>query len=355
MDVLNDLDVEQLVSFEGYDYRISNGNSGVQLNVKTCPHCRREDYKVYLNAETGLGNCFGCSFTFNKYKFIKASRGFGNHGDLMRYVTGIAPSVSYKPKIHPDAYKLNTDWKLPINMKLELDEDLPPYLLDRNIDGKLAKRFDLRHCRFGFYKYEDFANKERFVDFSNRILIPVYNTEGELVTFQGRDTTGISERKYLFPNMLPGTARYIYNAHYAIDNGFTKVVLNEGAFDVFATTRALESDIRYKEYTACGTFGKHLSVSLTNVNSTDQLTDLYKLKEAGVEEFIILWDGEPEAIKAALEAAIGLNGLGFNFTVATLSDGLDPDEAGTEKVLKAIENRTKPSKFDLMRMRLKAK
>lgn len=73
---LDDIDTEQLVAFEGYEYRVSNGNSGVQLNIKDCPNCHRSDYKVYLNAETGLGNCFVCNTGFNKYKFVKLARGF---------------------------------------------------------------------------------------------------------------------------------------------------------------------------------------------------------------------------------------------------------------------------------------
>lgn len=351
---LDDLDVEQMVAFEGFEYRISNGNSGVQLNVKTCPRCYSNDYKVYLNADTGLGNCFRCNTGFNKYKFVKLARGFTNSKEVMRYIDGIAQVVSYRPKIHPDAYKLNKDWVLPLNKAIDLDEDVPEYLLQRNVDAKLCKRFNLRVCENGFYKYQDFNDNTRFVDFSNRILIPVRDINGELVTFQGRDTTGRSEKKYLFPNMLPGTARFIYNADYALKNKAKRVVLSEGCFDVWATTAALESDIAYNEFVACGTFGKHLSISAKNVTSEDQLSDLFKLFEEGVEEFVLLWDGELEAIKAAIAAALALHAYGLPATVARLSGGLDPADTEAKDILKAIDARKKPSKFDLMRMRLTA-
>jgi DNA primase len=270
----------------------------------------------------------------------------------MRYADGITNTVSYRPKANVGAYKLNSDWVLPINRKIEFEEDVPDYLKERNVDAKLCKRFDIRICEHGFYKYKDFEDRSRFVDFSNRILLPVRDIDGNLVTFQGRDTTGTSEKKYLFPNMLPGTARFIYNSNYALINGARKVVLSEGCFDVFATTVALESDVAYREFTACGTFGKHLSISTNNVTTADQLTDLYKLWEAGVAEFIVLWDGEPKAIMAALQAAMTLNGLGIYATVAKLSDGLDPAEAGTAAILNAIERRSKPTALDLVRMRL---
>jgi DNA primase len=348
------LDTEQLVSYLGYEYRVGNGKNGVQLNLRLCPNCGRQEYKVYLNADTGLGNCFQCNIGLNKYKLIKLTLGLATHGAVCRYVDSVSTVVTYRPKVHPDAYKLNTDWKLPLNKRIELEEDLPQYLKDRGINAKLAKRFDIRICENGFYKYQDFNERSHFVDFSNRIILPVHDIDGELVTFQGRDTTGTSEKKYLFPNMLPGTARFIYNAHLALKNKAKKVVLSEGCFDVFATTEALESDVGYKDFAACGTFGKHLSIAATNVNSADQLTDLYKLKEGGVEEFIVLWDGERKAIAAAIEAALNLTGYGFNATVARLSDGNDPAEATREEVLRAIDMRTKPTKFDLMRMRLSA-
>jgi DNA primase len=351
---LDNLDVEQLVSYLGYDYRVSNGNSGLQLNLRSCPSCHRQDFKVYINADTGLGNCFQCSIGLNRYKLIKLTLGLPTHSAVMRSAAMIAPVVAYRPKVHPDFYKLNTDWVLPLNRKIQEQADLPPYLKERNVDAKLARRFDLRLCENGFYKYQDFQDRNRFVDFSNRILLPIVDIEGQLVTFQGRDITGKSEKKYLFPNMLPGTGRYIYNAHYALTNKAKKVVLNEGAFDVFATTTALESDVALKDWTACGTFGKHLSIAATNVTATDQLSDLYKLWEAGVEEFIILWDGEFKAIIAAMEAAWSLNGFGFNTTVAKLSDNLDPAEVGTEGILQALGKRSKPTQLDLVRMRLTA-
>lgn len=349
---LEELDVEQLVSYLGYDYRVSNGNSGVQLNLRSCPYCHRENFKVYINADTGLGNCFHCNVGLNRYKLIKLTLGLANHGDIIRYAKSIETVVRYKPKVSPEAYKLNEDWILPLNQKIELDEDVPAYLVERNVDAKLSKRFDLRFCKYGFYKYQDFQGRTKFVDFSNRIILPVIDIDGKLVTFQGRDIIGSGDKKYLFPNMLPGTGRYIYNAYYALKNKAKRVVLSEGCFDVFATTTALESDVAYKDWTACGTFGKHLSIAANNMITSDQLSDLYKLSEGGVEEFIILWDGETQAIIAAIQAAIKLNSFGLHTTIAKLSDDLDPSDAGTDLILRALADRKKPTQFDLLRMRL---
>jgi DNA primase len=270
----------------------------------------------------------------------------------MRYISGIGDKVVYKSRVHPDAYKLNKEWKLPLNKVITLEEEVPDYLKERNVDAKLCQRFDLRDCSAGFYRYKDFNDRTRFVDFSNRIIIPVRDIDDNLVTFQGRDKVGSADKKYLFPNMLPGTGRYIYNANYAKKNKAQKVVLSEGVFDVFAVTKALESDLAYKDFAACGTFGKHLSISEKNVLNTDQLTDLFKLQEAGVAEFIILWDGEIAAVKAAIEAALKLNNFGLNTTVARLHGNLDPADTDASTILDAIDARKKPTKFDLLKIRL---
>lgn len=349
---ISDIDIEQVIAYEGYDYKISNGKKGLQINIKVCPSCGRQDYKVYMNANTGLGNCFGCSKTFNILSFLKASRCLSKNEEVYRYLNKIKDVVSYKPKIPLKDYKLNKDWKLPLNRVIELEDDVPEYLKDRNVDSKICKRFDLRYCDYGFYEYEDFNGKSKFVDFSKRIIIPIYDINNELVTFQGRDVTGLSEKKYLFPNMLPGTGRYIYNASYALRNKAKVVVLSEGVFDVFAVTRALESDLKYRQYVACGTFGKHLSISIYNVIAEDQLSDLFKLHEGGVEEFVVLWDGEIKAVEAAILASLQLNSYGLFSTVARLMDGVDPADVDNEVILKAIDDRFKPTKLDLLKMRL---
>lgn len=350
---LDNIDVEYLVSFEGFEYKLSNGNNGQQINIKTCPNCGNNDYKVYVNAETGLGNCFKCNIGLNKYKLVKLARGLSNHGDVMRAFEGMDDLVSYRPKKKIIYRAMNVDWGLPQNFKIELEEQLPEYLKRRNIDAKLAARFDLRVCEYGFYTYKDFQDKDKAVDFSQRIIIPIKDHSGKMVTFQGRDMTGKAEKKYLFPNMLPGTARFIYNSDYAIEQKAKKVILNEGCFDVFAMTQALESDLKYKDFVACGTFGKHLSMSLQNVTQEDQLSDLFRLNQAGVDEFVLLWDGEPEAVKAALKACVALNSYGLNCTVAVIGGGLDPAETAVDVLLKAVDDRRKPTTMDLVRLKLK--
>ncbi len=77
-----------------------------------------------------------------------------------------------------------------------------------------------------------------------RLLIPVYDLDGKLVTFQGRDIIGDQDAKYLFPPALPGTGRFLYNGHNAVRA--RRIAMGEGAFDVFSLKAAIdgESDLR---------------------------------------------------------------------------------------------------------------
>lgn len=350
---LEDLDIEQLVSYEGYESKLSSGTSGLQLNVKTCPSCHDDNWKVYFNADSGLGNCFKCDTRFNKFKFIKACRGFTKNSDVYRYSEGLGDVCGYRPRTHVTYTRVNKDWKLPLNTAISKEEDINAYLRERGIDLKIAERFDLRNCEAGFYTYENHHGNKAAVDFSNRIVIPIRDIDGNLATFQGRDITGRADKKYLFPNMLPGTGAFIYNADYALKHNYKRVVLNEGVFDVYATTVALESDVTFAEYCACGTFGKHLGIDRYNTAATDQLKDLFRLRENGLEEIVMLWDGEPKALIAAMMTAQKLEAYGFdNVRVGVLPAGCDPAETTKEEVLKAIREAKKITPLSLVRYRM---
>ena len=92
----------------------------------------------------------------------------------------------------------------------------------------------------GHFKAEKEDGDVWYQDFSSRVIIPVYDLRGNLVTFQGRDITGKSDRKYLFPVGLPSTGRFLFNGHVAF-NGCREILIGEGAFDVMAQQKAIDA------------------------------------------------------------------------------------------------------------------
>lgn len=324
-----ELDLEFFLDRESIHFRTTRGRSGLQLNVRECPvdGCNDNRYRVYLNADSGAGNCFVCNTKFNKLSFIKHCIN-GTWPQVARYCEEILREQGWRPKKRIEAAVDPGQVQLPISLELPLPEGNLGYLETRGIDAETARYFHLRYCEFGFWRYKNSDGEYKVQLFDNRIIIPVYDLDGSLKTYQGRDITGASDRKYLFPKELPGTGRYLLNGH-----NFTvtkHAVLGEGFFDVAAIKIAFESDPQLINVLPIGSFGKHLSYG--DVNGDDQLGRFIQLKHRGLETVTIMWDGEANALIAALDAAKILSRVGIKVRIALLPFEKDPNEVSAQIV-----------------------
>lgn len=337
-DLVDMVDMEDYLSFENIDYRVTRGRSGTQLNLRECPRCGGRDWKVYLNADTGLGSCFqgSCSGEpgFNKYSFI-FHLNEKSHKDtvaaLKRYGTSLGwrPTKSRAPRPvdeNPEEITIPTSYELPIKGKTL------KYLADRGFGPDLAEYFGWRFSKDGVYVYT-LHGEEKHQDWKNRVIIPVFGLNGELVTFQGRSTEANPFQKYLFPPGLAGAGRFIYNAHNAA--GLKEIVLCEGAFDVAAVKKAFDEDITFQDVGVVGSFGKHLSMAESG-SENDQLGDLKKMQALGLKEITMMWDGTADAILAAIKTGLNLRTYGFTVKIAILPLDKDPNEVPTETVRQAF-------------------
>ncbi len=355
---MSDLSLEDILLSEGIDYKSAMGAKGEQLNIRECPSCGNEKYKVYANADTGLGNCFSCGTTFNIFKFAGAllkSKGapVTDNRAIGQFLNGIRQKLGFRPKA-PVAAKpvisTTSDIELPASQPLPYQDGwMPPYLLDRKINGAYAKQFDLRYCFYGAWQYKDDSGETHNQSFNQRILIPVYDIHGKLVTFQGRDITGQSDKRYKFAGGLPGTARYLYNAHTARALRARRCVMSEGAFDVWGVQRALDVAPEFNDMVPIGSWGKHLSKAK---DGDDQVTALTLLKRSGLEEVIVLYDGEPAAYDEAVKAAEIIFSLGMRAGLALMPANVDPGGADTSVILAALRNVTYYSRIQAMRWKM---
>ncbi|AMB48235.1 hypothetical protein [Methylobacterium sp. AMS5] len=334
-----ELDLEQWFDSEGVSYKMGRGRSGMQINAQECPvsTCGDSRYRVYLNADTGVGNCFVCNTKFRKLSFIhtylhgdpEASK----WGETFRHVKQHLADQGWRPKrkttaaVNVETVKLPTSFALPTPEGQNLR-----YLEDRGITGELAGYFHLRYCDMGWWNYTRDDGKQGGQKFDERVIIPVFDLDGNLVTFQGRDITGTKDDKYLFPKGLPGTGRFLYNGQNAIRA--KRVAMGEGAFDVYGLKLALDEDPALRDIVPIGSFGKHLSTG--DAEGNDQLGAFLVLKSHGLEEVIIVWDGTPDALAAALAAAEQLRKIGLRVKIALLPLDKDPNEVPGETVRKAV-------------------
>lgn len=326
---LDSLDMEDYLSSQGVDYKLSTGTKGPQFNIKQCPRCGGSDWKVFMGRDSGLGNCFHGSCVgqpgYNKYTFIRELNGLSDKETMQHIedfvkVRGWRPPAKREESIQP---KTARGVELP-----ESRFEAIRYLTNRGFDESIIKYFGWTYSEDGVFEYKDYEGEDKTQSYAGRVLIPVCDLSGRVVTFQGRDTTGTAGRKYLFPPGLPGTGRYLYNGHNVI--GLKRIALGEGAFDV----AALHIALRDLDVGCVGSFGKSLSGS-TTMQQDDQLAQFIELKRAGLEEVTFMWDGETKTIEDACKAALKVKGIGLKARIGMLPDKKDPNEV-SDKVIRHV-------------------
>ena len=333
-EVLDQIDIESWMDREGVDYRITRGSRGVQLNVKECPCCGNSNWKVYINQDNGLGNCFSgdCEKKFNKWSFIRANLGTLSNREVIEHCKAVAREQGWRPpRKTAVAVNVNSgELVLPDSYELPIQGRNLKYLDNRNITSDIAKYFALRYSAHGKFHYQDEEGRDRVQDYSKRIILPIFDLVGDLVSFQGRDITGNAEKKYLFPPGFASTGSHLYNGQNA--HGAEDVVMGEGAFDVMAAKIALDQQMELRGIVPIGSFGKHLS----HGSDDSQLGKLMTLKEGGLKRVTIMWDGEDRAIEDAIETGLLLRKYGFVARIAVLPKDKDPNEVPAEVVRNAF-------------------
>lgn len=333
-EALDSIDMEQWLDREGVKYRVTHGSRGTQLNIRDCPVCGGGNWKVYLNAENGLGNCFSgdCETKFNRWKFIKASLGAATTRQVVEHVKEVAKEQGWRPVVKKSApVELDrAELRLPESYALPIQGRNLKYLDNRNITGEIAEYFHLRFCRTGAFQYVSEDGKRRAQAYDNRILIPIYDLDGKLASFQGRDITGEADKKYLFPPGFASTGTYLYNGQNAI--GAQRIVIGEGVFDVMAIKIALDAEMALRDVVPVGSFGKHLSSG----SDDSQMDKLLKLKEHGLREVTFMWDGEKQATRDAVKAALEVRKHGLVARIAFLPQDKDPNEVASSVVREAF-------------------
>lgn len=332
--VLEKVDMEYWLNREMIEYKIARGSRGIQLHIKECPVCGNSKWKVYMNQDSGLGNCFhgDCETKFSKWTFIKASLGNFSNREVFDHIASVVEEQGFTVKRTEYAPIARGDLKLPKSIPLPIEGRNLKYLIQRGISVETTKAFGLRICKKGWFTYNDHEGKESYQNFSKRVIIPIYDLNNELVSYQGRDITGTSEKKYLFPNGYASTGSILYNGQNAY--GYTDICIGEGVFDVMAIFQAFQDDPVLCNVGVIGSFGKHLS----HGDEHSQLSQILMLKDAGLKRVTFMWDGEKVALNDAIEAALMVHSCGLIARVARLPNDKDPNEVEAQVVRDAFLN-----------------
>lgn len=334
-DLIEEIDLEEFLDSLEIDYRRTSG--GDNLNLRSCPFCRSDEYRAYMSIEKKLGTCFAgsCGKAWNLFSFTRAHLECSSAA-TMRHLEGYA-GASLSPtrgtRLPRAVHVPSADWALPDSVPIPTSEGMThPYLLDRGVLPATQALFGLRWCEAGVYRYEDMTGVAKTMRFDQRIILPICDLDGTLTTFVGRDVTGTADIRYQFAPLLPSGGRHLYGGERLA--GHPHVAIGEGPFDAMAIHQAIDGHPDFRGVAATASFG--ISLGHADPTGDDQLGRLLRLKATGLTRVTMVWDGERKAMLAALKAAEVIARHGLAVHIALLPEDSDPAEVETRVVRRAI-------------------
>jgi len=301
-----------------------------------CPFHKEKTPSFTVSSEKGLYYCFGCQEGGDIFDFLMKVENL-SFNEAVEKLADLA-GVEYKPQGNFSAAEQQR-----INLRKTLDfakkyyqknllstqgTAARNYIKSRGLTKETTLKFELglapndgsfliRAAQANQYSTQQLKdaglcslNYNSHDYFRNRLLFPIINPRGETIGFGGR-ILGEGEPKYLNSpeTALFNKSQVLYGLNFAgpAIRKTGRAVLLEGYMDVIACHQA------GFDYTVAP-----LGTSLT--------PDHARLLKRYTDNVIVLFDPDAAGIKAALRGALILIEQGLFVKVASLSDGLDPDE-----------------------------
>ena len=290
-------------------------NNGVKLKKQDeymywSPFITHHKRKLQINTQTGKWHCWvsnvgGRNF-FQLFKKVSATK---EQFDELIELVGENKFYKVKEEDKKNIVKLPDDFKPLWNGNDGIvKRHALTYLYKRGITDEDIIKYNIGYCDSGLY--------------SNRIIVPSYDSNGRLNFFVGRDFYS-SKMKY----KNSPTSKDIIGFDIFI-NWDEPIILCEGVFDAMAFKR-----------NAIPLFGKTVPKSLQK-----------KIIEFGVKTLYLALDND--AMSDTIKITDMFLSEGIDVKIMVLKDK-DPSELGFEKLLKSIQT-TSTTKFsDLMKYKLK--
>ena len=303
-----------------------------------CPFHHEKTPSFTCSSEKGLFYCFGCQAGGDIFEFLMRIENipFTEAAEKLAQLAG----VEYKPK--RESFSAEEQRRAGAHKALGFAKSFyhknllsaqgtnaRAYVKERNLTKETCVKFELglafndatalaRAAQAAGYSEADLKEAGLCLRtdfglrdyFRNRLMFPIINQRGDTVGFGGR-ILGASEPKYLnSPETVLFTKSHVlYGLNFAgpAIRKQGRAVLLEGYMDVIGCHQA------GIDYTVAP-----LGTSLTEEHA--------RLLKRYTENVVLLFDPDNAGIKAALRGSVVLIGLGLFVKIATLPDGLDPDE-----------------------------
>ena len=278
------------------------------------PFTQHHKPKLQVNIQTGKWHCWVSNQGgHNLYQlFKKAGAGYNDFKELNKLLGDVS---FYKKQDDdtPDTVRLPQEYKSlsdPFDKSI-IKEHAIRFLRKRGIDKEDITRYNLGYCQEGKY--------------NNRIIIPSYDSKGQLNYFVGRDFYS-SNFKYMNP---PNVAKDVIGFDLYV-NWSLPIILVEGVFDAMSV-----------KSNSIPLFGKTI------------LPKLYKkIVEKKVKDIFIILDSD--AFDDAIRMTEKFVNEGINVNFVKL-DGQDPNDLGYKKMITKINNSLPMDFKQIMEMKLYGK
>lgn len=273
------------------DYRISYKRDSEKFFAIRCAFCGDSSQHMGWSVD-GYVNCWKCgghSLLYSIQKLLNVSRKSAE--EIQHEYDGISRHLKATGKIRAKSLKLPGT---------ALGKYHRRYLKKRGFDpDTMIKKYGL----LGTGPNEEWEG----MDYELRIIIPIRDISGKIVSFQGRDITGRTKLRYKGCPKEKSVVYYkdiLYNAENATPHA---VGVLEGVTDVWRMGNGFVA-----------TFGTSITDS--------QVRELSRY-----ERVIFMFDPEREAQERARKAAVRISSLGRTVELVELKAGRDPGELDEEE------------------------
>ncbi|MDF0727203.1 DNA primase [Cytobacillus sp. S13-E01] len=309
-----------------------------------CPFHGESTPSFSVSSDKQIYHCFGCGAGGNSLSFLMDLEGLSfteaakNLADRVNIDLPTINVSSDPQKIHEstkmiEAHELLKKFYHHLLMNTKEGQHALDYLLNRGFSKGELEKFEIGYSLDSWdfvskyllqrgFKLEQMekaglvVKKEsdgKFFDrFRNRIMFPIWDQQGKTIAFSGRILeTNSREPKYLNSpeTIIFNKSKTLYNIHNARASirKNEQVILYEGFMDVIASDRS----------------GLAYSIATMGTSLTE---DQAKMIRRNTESVTICYDSDAAGIDAAIRASSILVNAGCYVKIATMPDGLDPDD-----------------------------
>ncbi len=332
-EIKNRLPIEEVV---GEYIKLQKAGSNLKA---VCPFHNEKTPSFYVTPGKNFFKCFGCGASGDIFTFVEKYEGISFNEALKKLAdkAGVQLSNNFDSQKNQEKkaeqerllqalQEITLFWQ----KKLLENEEVKNYLKKRGVNEEMAKKFRLGYSPEGwdnalkFLKSKNYTEEEiekiglikkkengNFYDrFRNRIIFPIFNLDGKVVAFSGRDFSG-SENVAKYLNS-PETEFFnksaiLYGMNFARDEARRRkyFILGEGQMDLLMSHKA--------------------GFENTVVTSGTSLTDEHlKIMGRYTKNIIFAFDSDNAGVNAAYRGIKKALANDFDVKIIEMEAGKDP-------------------------------